>query len=340
MVAEAPYARARWHARTRRSPVRFGLDFVSLDVETANYSRGSVCSIGYAVVRNGARVEQGQWLCRPPDEVNHFEGFNVHLHGITPAMVAGQPRFEDRLRDLLDRIADYPVVAHNASFDVGAIRTACYLSDIEWPTFDYGCSLMWSRRLLDLISYSLPFVADHLDVKLDAHHDAEADAIAAADVTLALAALHDAATIDELCSKAFTRLGRLTAVDWRGCRSLNKDGGGGTKATPVEVNQDADPYHPLFGQVIAFTGALASMRRQEAFGRVAQLGAVGCKSVTKNTTLLVIGDGFAGTTPDEFWTGKALDARRWRAKGKPIQVLTEPEFLSYIAESESSGTRD
>ncbi|MCV7371578.1 hypothetical protein H5P33_02465 [Mycolicibacterium arabiense] len=316
-----------------------GFDFVSLDVETANYSRGSVCSIGYAVVRDGARVEQGQWLCRPPEEVGHFEGFNVRLHGITPAMVASQPRFEDRLGDLLDRVADLPVVAHNASFDVGAIRTACYLSDIEWPTFDYGCSLMWSRRLLNLINYSLPFVAGHLDVKLDAHHDAEADAVAAADVTLALAALHDVATIDELCSKALTRLGRLTAVDWRGCRTICDGGGGSPKAAPAEANQDADPHHPLFGQVMAFTGALASMKRQEAFDLVARLGAVGSKSVTKNTTLLVIGDGFAGTTPDEFWTGKALDACRWRAKGKPIQVLTEPEFLSYAAETESSGTR-
>jgi len=319
--------------------VESGLDFVSVDVETANNSRGSVCSIGYAVVRNGIRVEQGQWFCRPPDEVSHFDGFNVRLHGITPDQVAGQPRFDERLGDLLTKIGDRPVIAHNAGFDVGAIRTACYLSDIEWPTFDYGCSLVWSRRLLDLISYSLPFVANHLDVTLEAHHDAEADAAAAADVTLALASLHGAATLDDLCTTAFTRLGRLTPVDWRGFRTISS-GGGGRGPVASDVNPDADPTNPLFGQVVVFTGALISgMRRQDAFDQVARLGAIAKDDVTAKTTRLVIGDGFAGTTPDQFFTGKALKASRLRQKGKPIQVLTEPEFLSYLAVIESSGTR-
>lgn len=58
-VTEARFGRAQLLSRTRRSAVLSGFDFVSLDVETANYSRGSVCSIGYAVVRDGARVEQG-----------------------------------------------------------------------------------------------------------------------------------------------------------------------------------------------------------------------------------------------------------------------------------------
>lgn len=60
------------------------MSFTAFDVETANSSRGSICAIGYAVVREGALIEQGQWLCRPPDEVGHFDAFNVRLHGITP----------------------------------------------------------------------------------------------------------------------------------------------------------------------------------------------------------------------------------------------------------------
>lgn len=254
-------------------------------------------------------------------------------------MVSDQPTFEQRLPALLSKIADSTVVCHNAGFDIGALRTACYISDIAWPTFDYGCSLVWSRRFLDLISYSLPIVAAHLDVTLVAHHDAEADAVAAAEVTLALGRLQAVDTIDALCVKAFARLGRLTESDWRGCRTSGAPGGGGGGPVPPGANPNADPDHALFGHVIAFTGALFTMKRQDAFDLVANLGATPCKSVTKHTTRLVIGDGFAGTTPDEFWTGKALDASRWRQKGKPIEVLTEPEFLSYLAETEKAGLR-
>lgn len=316
-----------------------GLNFLAIDVETANRTRGSVCSIGYAVVRDGVRIEAGQWLCRPPEEVNYFDGFNVALHGISAADVESQPYFQARLGQLIEKVADQPVVAHNAAFDVGALRVACDLDDTVWPTLDYGCSLVWSRRLLDLISYSLPYVAGALGVRLDAHHNAAADAAATADITIALAQRESLQTVSDLAAHAMTRLGHLTSMDWSGCRALPSPSGGGGRPIPTDANPDADPNNPLFGQVMAFTGALMTMTRQEAFDRVAQVGAIAKNGVTAKTTRLVIGDGFAGTTPDEFCTGKAAAACHWRDKGKPIEVLTEPEFLSYLSETESSGVR-
>ncbi len=316
-----------------------GLNFVAVDVETANRVRGSVCSIGYAVVRDGIRIDSGQWLCRPPDDLNHFDAFNVALHGISPADVMSEPYFQDRLDQLLGKVGDQPVVAHNAAFDVGALRVACDLAGTVWPTLEYGCSLVWSRRLLNLISYSLPYVADNLGVYLDSHHDAAADAAATADITIALARRESLQTISDLASHAMTRLGHLTPMDWSGCRALPSPSGGGGRPIPTDANPNADPNNPLFGQVMAFTGALMTMTRQEAFDRVAQVGAVAKNGVTSKTTRLVIGDGFAGTTPDEFCTGKAAAACHWRDKGKPIEVLTEPEFLSYLSETESSGVR-
>jgi DNA polymerase-3 subunit epsilon len=314
-----------------------GLSFVSVDVETANRSRGSICSIGYAVVLDGRIVESGKWLCRPPEPVAEFDGFNVMLHGITPEMVAGEPYFAERLDTLLHKISGRPVVAHNAGFDLGALRTACSLSGLDWPTLDYGCSLVWARRLIDSISYSLPIVAAQLGVALDAHHDAEADAVAAAGVTIALARLANVGCIADLAATVQTRLGRLTALDWVGCCGVYSGGSG--HPVPPGTNPDADPCHPLYGEVMVFTGGLATMPRKEAFARAAHVGAVVHSGVTKDTTRLVIGDGFAGTSPDEFYTGKAAKAVRWREKGKPIEVLTEPEFLSYVFEEATSGTR-
>jgi DNA polymerase III epsilon subunit-like protein len=51
------------------------------------------------------------------------------------------------------------VVAHNAAFDIGALRAGCDAADVEWPTLTYGCSLMMARRSgLGLLSYRLPLV--------------------------------------------------------------------------------------------------------------------------------------------------------------------------------------
>jgi DNA polymerase III subunit epsilon len=62
-----------------------GLSFAALDVETPNSSRGSVCSIGVAIVRDGELVAQHSWLCQPPS--TGFDTMNMSIHGIHPADV-------------------------------------------------------------------------------------------------------------------------------------------------------------------------------------------------------------------------------------------------------------
>ena len=111
-----------------------GLDFVALDVETANARRGSICAIGAAVVRDGVVVSTHSWLTRPPAGLDHFDGINISLHGITPDMVADQRTFAERLDQLQEVTGGLPLVAHNAGFDVGALREACVAIDRDWPT--------------------------------------------------------------------------------------------------------------------------------------------------------------------------------------------------------------
>ena len=67
------------------------LNFVAIDVETANSQRGSICSFGLAVVEDGKAVRTESLLTRPPGELDLFDTFNIGLHGITPAMVKDAP---------------------------------------------------------------------------------------------------------------------------------------------------------------------------------------------------------------------------------------------------------
>ncbi len=179
-----------------------GLNFVAIDVETANANRGSICAIGATVVRNGVTTSTHSWLTRPPKGLDDFSGFNISLHGITPDMVADQPPFTERLDELMALSDGLPLVAHNAAFDVGALRDACTATDRDWPTTDYACSLVMARRALDLISYRLPIVAAECGIDLVDHHEAGADALACARVVLEIARRTNADSLTPTCAKA------------------------------------------------------------------------------------------------------------------------------------------
>lgn len=311
-----------------------GLDFVAIDVETANTHRGSVCAIGAAVIRVGVVVSTHSWLSRPPEGLDFFNGLNVSLHGITPDLVADQPPFTERLGQLLELSDGLPLVAHNAAFDIGALREACVAADRDWPSVDYACSLAMARRALDLISYRLPVVAAECGIELGSHHEAGSDALACAQVVLEIARRRNADTFGRLLSDLQVLPGHLKVAVWRGCRRVPA-----AESLPPGATADADPEHPLYGQVMVFTGAL-SIRRKEAWAAVARCGAVVETGVTKRTTMLVVGDGFTGHDPADFYTGKAAKAAQWRAKGHRIEVLTEADLLELLTETRNSGVRD
>jgi DNA polymerase-3 subunit epsilon len=44
------------------------------------------------------------------------------VHGLTDVFLSDKPKFEERCEELLDFIADSPLIAHNASFDFGFIN--------------------------------------------------------------------------------------------------------------------------------------------------------------------------------------------------------------------------
>ena len=178
------------------------LDFVAIDFETANYFRGSACSVGLAHVENGVVVSTRSQLIYQDE----FADFHVGLHGITPDDVAGAPTFAEVWPDILDSIGELPVVAHNAAFDTGVIRDALVDCDMAWPNLTYACTLALSRRTYDLPSYRLTFVADAAGIPFDSgqHHRADKDAELAALVMLEIARVHGVDNLEDLRRKLGT----------------------------------------------------------------------------------------------------------------------------------------
>ncbi|MEY5152980.1 MAG: exonuclease [Actinobacteria bacterium] len=305
------------------------LAFVAIDFETANSFRGSPCSVGLVYVEKGQVVDEQQFLCRPPGVwgPDDFDPFNISIHGITFDMVKNEVGFSDLWKEIYRSIGDFPLVAHNAAFDVGVIREALAFDDEPWTPFKYTCSLVLSRRLLSLPSYGLVYVADELQVPLTDHHDSLADARACAQIVQALARQTEVNDLDALLEKCQVQWGRLLVDDWRGSTSKSAR----NMSLPVP-RTEASPDHFLYGRHVVLSGALPyGISREIAWERIAHFGGIPQKSVTKATTLLVVGD----LDPTRLVPGSGMSSKMKKAfdlqdKGQPIEVMAGGDFMAYL----------
>lgn len=159
------------------------MDFVAIDFETANACRSSACSLGLVEVQGGVITSEQVWLIDPEQP---FDYRNIQIHGITPAMVSGMPTFYELWPTIEPFLQGKKVVAHNASFDMSVLRYCLDQSGIDYPAFQYFCTYLLSKKMLqDLSSYKLNVIADYYDIALN-HHEALDDARACAKILLKL----------------------------------------------------------------------------------------------------------------------------------------------------------
>jgi DNA polymerase III epsilon subunit-like protein len=300
------------------------LDFTAIDFETANSYRGSPCSVGLVKVRDGRIVQESGTLIRPPAGFDHFDAFNTWVHGITAGMVADAPGWRQVAEWIVDYIGSDIVVCHNAGFDLGVIRYACFADQIPWPSMDFLCTLVLARRAFRLPSYRLPFVAAECDVSLVSHHQARDDARCAALIAVAMARKQGADSLPELAQFFGVRIGHQE----EGRDDPRARGHNEYKLVRPDVNPDADPDHPFYGRVLVFTGTLQSRTRQKAWEEVVRVGGIPELGITKRTNVLIIGDiNPAVLAPGVDTTAKAAKAFALQDKGQEIEVMTEDDFV-------------
>lgn len=150
---------------------------LAIDFETANRNSRSICAFGWSVLFNGRVTESKQVLINPEE---NFDAGNIRVHGIRPSDVFNAPTLPEAMEahGLYDLIAGaHLVVAHNASFDMGALQKAIQKYDMyQMPAFTYGCTVKLSRKLYPwLPNHRLNTMAEFLNVSFQ-HHDAKEDA--------------------------------------------------------------------------------------------------------------------------------------------------------------------
>ena len=195
-----------------------GLDFVAVDVETANDNWGSICQIGAVRYRDGEETASQSWLCTPPPGLEHFAEINISIHGITAADVEGATPFATAAAELFDFIGSDVIVAHNVQFDSSALRSGLLAAGADVPTVPLACSLALSRDaskqgIISVANHKLPTVVKHLGGDSFTHHDATEDARAAGTIITGLAQrfVHTGSITDLFTSREFS-LGRLESA--------------------------------------------------------------------------------------------------------------------------------
>jgi len=284
------------------------MEFVAIDVETANADMASICQIGLAKFKDGELVAEWSSLIDPED---YFDLLNIDIHGITEDDVMGAPTFSEVIDELSNFLSGTVCVSHT-HFD--RVSLSCTLEKYSLNPIDttWLDSARVARRSWEECAwkgYGLSNVCEIIGYKFK-HHDALEDAKASGQVMIA----------------AIKKTG-LDINSWlkRVHQPINPENSSSGSA----INRDGNPEGELYGEELVFTGALEIPRR-EAADLAASIGCSVASGITKNTTLLVVGDQDVTKLAGKAKSSKHLKAEQFIAKGQEIRIIKESDFKELV----------
>jgi len=283
------------------------MEFVALDFETANADMASICQIGIVHYKDGLVKEEWKTYVDPED---FFDGMNISIHGIDESKVKGAPTFTE----IANRIYNYldgKIAVSHTHFDRVAIKQACTKYNIRVPTCTWLDSARVTRRTWEQFAYNgygLVNVCDSLGYQFN-NHDALEDAKAAAHILLS----------------AINKTG-IDLDAWLKCveQPLNP------LESSYNISREGNPEGFLYGEVLVFTGALDIPRRNAA-DMAANIGCSIVDGVTKNTTILVVGDQAVKKLAGHEKSSKHRKAEGLIQNGQKLRILRESDFKELVS---------
>ncbi len=292
------------------------MNFVAIDVETANADLASICQIGIARYSEGQLVEQWSSLIDPED---YFCPMNIDIHGITQDMVKCSPTFPE-VGEILRSFLNNTVCVCHTHFDrvsVGQAHAKYNLRKIETVWLDSARVARRTWKDCAWRDYGLSSVCQRIGYSFK-HHDALEDAKASAHVLLA--------AINETGMDIHAWLKRVDQpID-----PTNSSCGSA-------VNRVGNPDGEYRGEVIVFTGAL-DIPRKDAADLAASVGFTVASGVNKNTTMLVVGDQDVVKLLGRDKSTKHLKAEQLITKGQRIRIIKESDFKELINHARPSAS--
>lgn len=311
------------------------MNFVTIDFETANEKRGSVCAVAVILFEGRTITKEIEWLVCPPPHLNYFNPFNVQIHGIKENDIIGKPEFNEIWHEIHELINNRTLVAHNASFDISVL---CQLLDhynLPYPRIKFVCTCNVARKTWDKqINYTLKNIANHLGYVFK-HHDAHDDARICGQILLDACEYHNCDSIDELARKIELQFGVLEYNKYCPCSVSNPYNGlrkgRFEKIDLTELSEERINTDGIFsGKNVVFTGTLISMTRQYAAQRVIDNGGFISNNINRKTNYLVMGIQDYARFVDNKQSSKTRRAHELITEGFPLEIIDENEFLRLL----------
>lgn len=161
--------------------------FVVVDLETTGGSPKdcAITEIGAVKVRGGEVIGEFQTLVNPGGPIPPFI---TVLTGITDAMVIAAPPIGEALFSLLEFFGspeETVLVAHNAPFDIGFLRSSSERLGVSWPKYQVVDTARITRYVVtrdEVRDFKLATLAAFFGANTNPEHRALADARATVDV--------------------------------------------------------------------------------------------------------------------------------------------------------------
>lgn len=288
------------------------MNFIALDVETANADFASICQIGLVEFIDGKLTKQWQWYVNPEDR---FDPSNTFIHGIDAKIVSGAKNFP-ALYPMLRELLDGKIIVHHMPFDMVSLSRAAEKHGLPQFECQWLDSARVARRAWEQYrqrGYALANLAEEFNIQFQ-HHRADEDARVAGEIMLK-AIEETGISLDEWLIKAYTQ---------------KRD-----RRFEPKIAQEGNPDGPLYGEIIAFTGSL-SIPRPKAASLAAEMGCNVGDGVTKKTTLLVVGDQDLSLLAGKTKSNKHLKAEKLISEGQSIRIISESDFNRLVGISNSS----
>lgn len=293
-----------------KSFIALPLDYTILDIETTglDFEYCEIIEVGALKVRGGKVVDRFSSLVRPQ---NQIDDFITDLTGITNEMLESAPTFSEISKDFYNFVSNDVLVGYNINFDVNFLYDAFQENSLVFSN-DFIDAMRIARKTLpSLEHHRLSDISAYFQIANPEEHRALSDC-----------------TTTQLCYSELRSI-ILQKYSEEDFANLFKKTKLSSKSIHTE-NNDFDESHPIYGKTVVFTGALKSMKRQDAMQIVADLGGINADNITKKTNFLVVGSEEFASSVKNGKTTKMKKAEGYILKGCELSIISESTFFDMV----------
>lgn len=292
------------------SLMSFPKNYVVVDIETTGFSTqfDSIIEIGCIKYFEDKEKSRYQKLIKPAEKIPYEVEIKT---GITNALVASAPTFNEVAQEIWDYLKGEIIVGHNVNFDINFLYDNFKRTLDSEFTNSFVDTLRISRRLLpEKSSYSLDNLCSHFEIALATdRHRAIPDCVYTAEVFQ--------------CLKKFAAENKITLSTKYPRENLKGIEGD---------NSRFDENHIFFGKNCVFTGKLEEFSRAEAAQIVANIGGHCVNSVTKSTNFLIVGDMDYRQGLNGYESSKLRKAKQLIAEKQDLKIIPESAFYDLVSD--------